>query len=151
MKKVIFYQIFVLLVVVTVWSMLVTGALPSWIEKSSLALLCLLIGVVGGLMYCLRAVYLNRCVLNRWSVEWEVWYYIRPITSGIAGTVSYIFLKAGLIILEANQNMGSDNFGFLAFAFIAGLNVDKFVSKIEEVAKSTFGIDKSRSSRIDDE
>nr|WJR86142.1 hypothetical protein [Enterobacter hormaechei subsp. steigerwaltii] len=35
--------------------------------------------------------------------------------------------------------------GFFALAFIAGFNVDKFVAKIEEVAKAVWGIEKTRS------
>jgi hypothetical protein len=77
-------------------------------------------------------------------VEWETWYYIRPITSSISGLAAYIFLKAGLVVLEASQETNSGEFGFIAFAFIAGLNVDKFVVKIEEIAKATFGIEKTR-------
>ncbi len=33
--------------------------------------------------------------------------------------------------------------GFFALAFIAGFNVDKFVAKIEEVAKAVWGIGKN--------
>ena len=41
--------------------------------------------------------------------------------------------KAGLIILEAEQAESAGYFSHLAFAFIAGLNVDKFVVKLEDV------------------
>jgi len=41
--------------------------------------------------------------------------------------------------------------GFFALAFIAGFNVDKFVAKIEEVAKAVWGIDRTRSSTITNE
>ncbi|ATZ30282.1 hypothetical protein EC2864350_4874 [Escherichia coli 2864350] len=40
--------------------------------------------------------------------------------------------------------------GFFALAFIAGFNVDKFVAKIEEVAKAVWGIEKTRSSTNND-
>jgi len=63
----------------------------------------------------------------------------------VSGGVSYLFLKAGLLILEAEKETDSSNLGFYALAFISGLNVDKFISKIEEIAKATWGIEKSRS------
>jgi hypothetical protein len=40
--------------------------------------------------------------------------------------------------------------GFYVLAFIAGLNVDKFLSKIEEIAQTTWGIEKSRAARRDE-
>ncbi len=102
---------------------------------------------IAGSLYCLRSVYINKGVYNSWKENWEVWYYIRPITSAISGLASYVFLKAGLIVLEGYQEDNAGNYGYLAFAFIAGLNVDKFVEKIEEIAKAAFGIEKSRTAK----
>jgi hypothetical protein len=113
-----------------------------------LAVYCCMASTLGGVLYCLRAVYLNYCVKNQWDINWEAWYYIRPITSAICGVVAYIFLKGGLLILDAEQVEGSGHFGYLALAFLAGLNVDKFVEKVEEIGKSIFGIEKSRASKL---
>ncbi|EPL10415.1 hypothetical protein CF150_15213 [Pseudomonas sp. CF150] len=85
---------------------------------------------------------------KRWDPDWHVWYFIRPITSIVAGAVSYLFLKAGLLVLESSAKSDASEIGFFALAFIAGLNVDKFVAKIEEVAKAVWGIDKSRASEV---
>jgi hypothetical protein len=109
--------------------------------------MCAAVAYIGGALYCFRAIYLNKCVYKRWDTDWHVWYFIRPITSTIAGAVSYLFLKAGLLVLESSSNSDASEIGFFALAFIAGLNVDKFVAKIEEVAKAVWGIDKSRSSQ----
>ena len=108
-------------------------------------------GGVGGVIYCLRGVYLNYSVKKNWDSTWEPWYYIRPIVSLLCGVISYIFLKAGLLVLESNQNSDSSDLGFLALAFIAGLNVDNFVKKIESIAQSTWGIKKSRASNSEEE
>jgi hypothetical protein len=110
---------------------------------------CILIGGIGGVLYCLRGVYLNYCVRKTWDNDWIIWYIIRPIASLICGGVSYLFLKAGLLVLEAKKETDASNLGFFALAFIAGLNVDKFIAKIEELAKATWGIEKSRSSSDD--
>ena len=56
----------------------------------------------------------------------------------------------GFIERLPSSDVDSGNFGYLAFAFVAGLNVDKFVLKIEEISKATFGIEKSRSGSKDD-
>lgn len=144
MKKVITFQIFILIACGCIWLQEPLGNYPEWLLSYELALNCILIAAVAGTLYCLRAVYLNKCVRKSWDEEWEAWYYLRPLTSAISGLAAYIFLKAGLVVLEASQESDAANYGYLAFAFIAGLNVDKFVVKIEEIAKSTFGIEKSR-------
>ncbi len=114
-------------------------------EEYKLFFECILIAGTGGVLYCLRGVYLNYCVRKNWENEWLVWYAIRPIVSLVCGGVSFLFLKAGLLVLEATKETDASNLGFLAFAFIAGLNVDKFLTKIEDLAKATWGIEKSRS------
>jgi hypothetical protein len=63
----------------------------------------------------------------------------------IAGGVSWIFLRAGLLVLDASQQQGSTDVGFLALAFVAGYNVDRFLAKLEQIAEATWGIQKSRS------
>lgn len=122
-------------------------AVENKVSGSNLLLACILIAGFGGSLYCLRGVYLNFCVKNQWSTQWLPWYIIRPIVSMICGGVSYTFLKAGLLILEAKNEPDSTNLGFYALAFIAGMNVDKFISKIEDLAQAAWGIEKSRTSK----
>lgn len=149
MIKVIVYQIIVLAIILVAWVQEPLGNFPEWLIGYELAVNCILLATLGGVMYCLRAIYLERCVRKNWDSDWETWYYLRPMTSAISGVVAYIFLKAGLIVLEAEQSAESGNYGFLALAFIAGFNVSNFSQKIEDIAKSTFGIEKSRSSKGD--
>jgi len=125
----------------------ITGGAPNWVMEYKLATLCCLIGGVGGVVYCLRGVYLNRAVRDQWDRRWHVWYYLRPIVSVVCGGASYLVLKAGLLILEASADQEATHFGFIAFAFIAGLNVDKFITKIEDIAQTTWGIEKSRTAK----
>lgn len=120
--------------------------LPPPYAPLKVPLMCSAIACVGGCLYCFRAVYLNKCVRKQWDSDWNIWYFIRPITSIISGAISYLFLKAGLLVLESSANANASEIGFFALAFIAGFNVDKFVAKIEEVAKAVWGIEKSRSS-----
>ena len=123
------------------------GWLPVPYAPLRVPLMCGAIAYVGGALYCFRAIYLNKCVHKRWDPDWHIWYFIRPITSTIAGAVSFLFLKAGLLVLESSSKADASEIGFFALAFIAGFNVDKFVAKIEEVAKAVWGIDKSRSAK----
>jgi hypothetical protein len=127
------------------------GLLPSILAADRVGLTCAAIGAIGGCLYCLRAVYLNRCVRGTWTNDWAAWYFLRPITSICCGGVSYLFLKAGLLVLESGTKSDASEIGFYALAFIAGLNVDKFVAKIEDVAQAVWGIDKSRTRAAFDE
>jgi len=147
MKKIILYLVLWLVVggFLMVWQNFVE--LPAWYLENLLLAQCTLMGIIGGLMYCLRAVYLNKCVRKTWDKEWEVWYYLRPITSAISGFVSFVFLKAGLLVLDAASKPGQISFGYLAVAFIAGYNVDNFMKKLEEVACCVWGIKKSRAAQ----
>lgn len=149
MKKIICYQAFLLLAIVLGFVALERCSFPIWIFKIELIIQCCLISTLGGVIYCTRAIYINRCVHDNWDSAWTVWYYLRPIVSLVCGAVSYVFLKAGLIFLDASQEVDQGTFGYLAFSFLAGLNVDKFVKKLEDVGKAVFGIEPSRSSNND--
>lgn len=148
MKSVIFYLLAMLALISTAFVCIEAYGVPELFLSLDLPLRCAMIAATGGILYCLRSVYLNRCVHDRWTKSWEVWYYLRPLTSLICGVVAYIFLKAGLVVLDASQESDAGNYGYYAFAFFAGLNVDKFVAKIEEIGKSLFGIEKTRNAEI---
>ncbi len=148
MKRVIAYLIGWLVAIIVISVIDEVAEMPVWYVKNLLFVKCGLIGTMGGVLYCLRGVYLNRCVRKTWDEDWHVWYYLRPITSGLSGFVSCIFLKAGLLVLEGESVSDETSFGYLAIAFIAGYNVDNFLKKLESVAKTLWGIEKSRSSEI---
>lgn len=118
--------------------------LPTWLDAIRLPFRCILLGGLGGVVYCLRGVYLNASVRKQWDTAWVPWYCLRPFVSLACGGISFLFLKAGLILLESKQNADSTDLGFYALAFVAGLNVDKFITKIEDIAQATWGIEKSR-------
>lgn len=107
MKLIAFYLIVLLisltcLIVQNLFGQLVVGH-----DSLQIGLMCALIGGVGGCIYCLRAIYLNACVRKQWDDEWLPWYYIRPIVSIACGGVSYLFLRAGLLILESGTHSDS--------------------------------------------
>ncbi len=138
------YLIAVVVTLLASLALLAMGMLPPHAEFMKLILMCCVVAGLGGCLYCLRAIYLNKCVRKSWDPEWASWYFLRPITSILSGGASYLFLKAGLLILESQESSSSSDFGFLALAFVAGLNVDKFIAKLEEIAKAVWGIEKSR-------
>jgi len=145
-KLIVIYLLAFLVAIILAWAAHAQGSLPNWISELGLLYQCILIGGIGGVVYCLRAVYINACVRKNWDSEWQPWYYIRPFVSLISGGISWLFLKAGLLVLDASQTADSSNLGFLALAFIAGYNVDKFMRKLEQITEATWGIEKSRSS-----
>ena len=151
MRQIVLYLIMILSMIIYAFIVFAQAMLPDWLAKYSLLYLCGLSGGLGGIVYCLRGIYLNACVKKRWNIDWYPWYYIRPVVSILCGAVSYLFLKAGLLILEASQHSGASYLGFLALSFIAGLNVDKFIEKIEEVAQAAWGIKRSRTATRDED
>lgn len=143
MKKIICWLSFITIVLF----LLSIGYFEKWfVLKTSMILpfKSIIASSFGGVLYLFRSIYINKCVKNQWDIKWELWYYIRPITSVLSGIASYIFLKAGVLILNSEMITPTSSYGFIAVAFIAGLNVDKFIAKLEDLAKSTWGIDKSR-------
>ena len=147
---VVIYLLLFLGILAWIASLSIQGLIPSWLEGITEIINCALAGALGGIIYCIRAVYLNRCVYNRWSSDWSTWYFLRPIVSLLVGGVSYIFLKAGLFAFGHKTQEIEHPFGFLSLAFIAGLNVDKFVKKMEQIAQATWGIEQSRTSTQED-
>jgi hypothetical protein len=146
LKRVVGWLMALLLAVAIGFAAVLSGSLPEWAMRYDRIFLCGLTGGVGGIVYCMRGVYLNACVRKTWDTTWLPWYFIRPITSVICGFVSYALLKAGLLLLDSTPRPDSNSLGFYVLAFVAGLNVDKFVAKIENLALTTWGIEKSNAS-----
>lgn len=103
-----------------------------------------LLGLIGGCAYCIRALYIQYCVKKEWDNRWVVWHMLRPSVSIICGVISLLFVKAGLLLFGASSAESSNHYGIYALAFIAGLNVDNFLKKIESVFKELGGIEKTR-------
>lgn len=147
MKAIVFYLLAFLFALLGGLVYLLSGDLPVWGQAIRLPIECGFAGGLGGIVYCLRGVYINACVRKSWDDAWQPWYFIRPWVSLICGAISWLFLKAGLLLLDASATGEGSDLGFYALAFIAGLNVDKFISKIEDIAQAAWGIEKSRASK----
>lgn len=144
MKLIVAYQFLWLLVLGFLWSIDLRGLMPEWFDSFSLPYHCALIGMLGGVIYCLRAVYINRSVRGKWNNDWIIWYYLRPVVSLLIGAISFIFIKAGLLFLASGSNNCESPYGFLTLSFIAGLNVDRFLRRLEDVAQISWGVEPSR-------
>ena len=144
MKTVVAYLLVLLAALVTT---VYIDASSGWLVDHPdlhLATQCSIAGAFGGVTYCLRGIYLSVSVRKDWDSTWLTWYYLRPFVSAITGTVSYVFIRAGLLVLEASRQPNSTTLGFLALAFIAGLNVDRFITRLEDLARAAWGIRPSR-------
>jgi hypothetical protein len=144
MKLIIIYLVALLGVELYLSVVLLYGYESIELKQIVILLYCILAGGIGGIVYCLRGVYLSASVRNDWNKSWYPWYVVRPIVSLITGGVSYVFLNAGLLILESHSKSDSSHVAYYALAFVAGLNVDKFIAKIEAIAKTSWGVEKSR-------
>ena len=144
MKRATIYCLFLLLAYLGALIAVTTGHLSVGSGSFSDYLVCGLIGGAGGSIYCLRGVYISYCVRQNWDDRWFAWYLIRPLVSACSGSLACLFLKAGLILLETQRSPEASNLAFYAIAFIAGYNVDNFLGKIEDIAQSLWGVNKSR-------
>src|SRR4051812_38712453 len=107
MIRIIIYLLTILGVLTLILLSALSGSLPPWIMAYRTPLYCAITGGLGGVIYCLRGVYLNACVRKQWDFAWWPWYFIRPIVSVCTGLASYLFLRAGLLILEASKQQDS--------------------------------------------
>ena len=115
------------------------GFNPIWLNVS-------LFGLIGGALYCIRSIYIQYCVKSEWDNRWIVWHVLRPFASTICGAVSLLFVRAGLLLFEAPFTETQSSYGIYALAFIAGLNVDNFIKKLESIFREIVGIRESRMS-----
>ena len=115
------------------------GVSSIWLDVS-------LFGLAGGSVYCLRGLYFHYCIEKDWDNIWVVWHVIRPLVSTVCGAVSLVFVKAGLLLFGGASIEMQNHYGVYALAFIAGLNVDNFVKKIELIFKEAIGIKQTRTS-----
>ena len=100
----------------------------------------ILIGGLGGVIYCLRSTYLNVSVRKCWDESYVVWYFVRPIARLIIGGISYLFIKAGLVLFSTAEHYEINQLSIWSLAFLSGLNVDKFLKKLESIGEMLWGI-----------
>jgi hypothetical protein len=136
---------------VTLFACKTNEALPGWMMKLGSDVDCVAMGGLAGCLYCLRGIYLNYSVKQRWDgPRYAMWYVLRPIVSCMAGGISLVFLNAGLLSLDAKPAGGSP-YGYLAAAFFAGYSVERFLDRLSEIGQSTHGIKQPRSGEADGE
>jgi hypothetical protein len=103
---------------------------------------CLIAAFGGGLVNCGRAIYLNACVRRKWDRAWHPWYYVRPVLSAMIGVVAFAFIRAGLFVFGGGEVGKGSVWAFVAIAFIAGYNVQRFLEQLEAISELAFGIKK---------
>ncbi|QIM69278.1 hypothetical protein [Basfia succiniciproducens] len=118
------------------------GIITSLNEYSSV-MNSIFIGGIGGSVYCLRAIYLNFSVFKKWDNDYLIWYLIRPILSLVIGGISYLFVKAGLVLFSSSEQYELNQLSLLSLSFLCGLNIDKFMKKLESIGEMVWGISPS--------
>lgn len=144
-KRVIAYLLALLIVPLVYFVTASKGDLPEWVKVNQLIVESVLFGLIGGVTYCLRAVYLNRCVRKQWDTDWVTWYLLRPIVSLILGGITFFVLQIGLVTVGVKEATNPEHL-FYVIAFFAGLNVDGFLKKFEGQISKSVGVSKSRQS-----
>ncbi|OGX18107.1 MAG: hypothetical protein A3K83_00220 [Omnitrophica WOR_2 bacterium RBG_13_44_8b] len=136
------YLLFMFLLISIFGGLTLYGIIDFKYEMVKIAMYCFVFGMIGGILHCLRSIYLHRSLIGDWDSRWDVWYFLRPVVSGTVGIISMIFIKAGLLIFTPGIEVESRLMAYLAVAFAAGYNVKNFLIKIEDVSKAILGIEK---------
>lgn len=144
-KRVVAYLIALLILPLIYFIAASKGALPDWIKVNQLIVECVLFGLTGGVTYCLRAVYLNKCVRKQWDTNWVTWYFLRPLVSLILGGITFFIFQIGLVTVGVKEAENPE-YLFYVIAFFAGLNVDGFLKRFEGQISKNVGVSKSRQS-----
>lgn len=137
------YLLFLLIVSIALWHLIATHDTHPWIESIRQTIGCVLAAVGGGVLYCLRAVYLNYSLRKQWDNVWIVWYLFRPFASGIMGYLTYLVISAGLVAVGTTSVEHPETLLY-ALSFFAGLNVDGFLKKFEGQVSSSMKVKESR-------
>ncbi|BDM63448.1 hypothetical protein NFHSH190041_09000 [Shewanella sp. NFH-SH190041] len=137
------YLLMLLMAPIGYWYMTATNAVPPWAVSSKQVIGCVLVATTGGVLYCLRAVYLNYSVRKQWDAVWVVWYLFRPFASGLMGYVTYLVISAGLFAVGSTSVEHPEKLLY-ALSFFAGLNVDGFLKKFEGQVSSSVKAKPSR-------
>ena len=130
-------------------ALLVSSYKITWegtLSATELALRCCIVGTLGCCLYCLRSLYIHGAVESDWDSKWLSWHLLRPFAASISSLSALVLLKAGLILLnsETSTDEKTTLWGYYFLAFVAGLNIEKFLSKIEEIGETVFGVKASR-------
>lgn len=138
------YQTVILLLVGWLWYRYVGVGSSMWFPMHQLPLQSMLTGAVGGVSYCMRAVYINRCVKNKWDSRWWPWYIVRPLLGSLVGVVAFLLLSAGLFVFGGAHESPTHSYGTLILSWVAGYNVDGFLSRVERMAQFSWRISPSQ-------
>ncbi|EOX4188941.1 hypothetical protein ACPF4C_002624 [Vibrio cholerae] len=137
------YLLLLLIPSIGYWYMITTNAPPPWVVSIKQVIECMLVAVSGGVLYCLRAVYLSYSVRKQWDEVWVVWYLLRPFASGLMGFATYLIISAGLVAIGSPSAEHPEKLLY-ALSFFAGLNVDGFLKKFEGQVSNSVKVKESR-------
>lgn len=145
-RRLTLYLLFLLFLPITYYYHLSLSDLPIWLSKFKLLNECILFGLIGGVIYCLRGMYVNHCALKQWCAGWSLWYLLRPLLSTMMGGISYFILMSGLMAAGMNATSKSPDYFFYLVAFFAGLRVDSFLKYFEGQISKHFNSSKDKES-----
>ncbi len=137
------YLLSLLAISVWVWFLTESVIAPEWVLSVKHIIDCVLVAISGGVLYCLRAVYLNYSVKKQWDEVWLVWYLFRPFASGLMGFVTYLVITAGLFAVGSTSAEHPEALLY-ALSCFAGLNVDGFLKKFEGQVSNSMKVKGSR-------
>ncbi len=120
MKRCYFFLLFMLLLEFSGFAVVLSEAAPDWILTRRPIIFCSLLGGIGGVVYCFRCDLRQLMHRHRLGPKMDSMVFPRDQLLAFYGAISYLFLKAGLLILESKQTADSSELGFYALALLPG-------------------------------
>ena len=106
----------------------------------------LLSGVVGACLANLRGI-MKHSADGDYKTEYNLTYYLRPLSGGLSGVIVFFLLLGGAITLnvgnpEARMAWSSllGRMPYIAFALLAGYGSTEFMAKLKDLAQSLFAL-----------
>lgn len=128
------------------------GPLEGGFKKTFVYTNCLMFvaGVMGGCLYSFRGITLHAS-RNDYCRDYDLTYYLKPLSSGISGLLVFFLLLGGALTLNIGADGGTQSWQtfsgrmpYIAFSLLAGYGSHEFMLKLKDLAESVFAISGKR-------
>jgi hypothetical protein len=107
-------------------------------------------GVLGGCLYNFRGL-TKHAAEDNYSENYNLSYYLRPISGGISGLIVFFLLLGGAITFNLGAQSGGiawvtlqGRMPYVAFSLLAGYGSNEFMLKLKDLADSLFALSKNK-------
>lgn len=122
-------------------------AVPSF-RKTFVLTVCIMFvaGMLGGCLYSFRGITIHAS-LNDYSRDYDLTYFLKPLSSGMSGLLVFFLLLGGALTLNISTSevpqawqTFSGRMPYIAFSLLAGYGAHEFMLKLKDLAESIFAV-----------